>query len=56
MHDNLPSVSTQDASGRWVEAIPEPFYWGLIPWIWKRLTGYRDAYGRKAALLKPWEE
>lgn len=42
-------------TGRWYPVIPEPFYWGLIPWIWKRLTGYRDAYGRKAQLIKPWE-
>jgi hypothetical protein len=42
-------------TGKWEEAIPLPFYWGLFPWIWKRLTGYRDAYGRKARLLNPFE-
>lgn len=43
------------ASGEdyWPEAIPEPFYWGLIPWIYRRLTGWRDEYGRKAKLM-PW--
>lgn len=35
----------------WVEVIPEPFHWGLIPFLWKRLTGYRDAYGRKAQFI-----
>lgn len=30
---------------------PEPFYYGLVPWLWKRLTGWRDPYGRKAQLL-----
>jgi hypothetical protein len=29
-------------------AIPEPFYYGFLPWLWKRLTGWRDAYGRPA--------
>lgn len=42
-------------TGKWEEAVPEPFYWSLFPWIWKRLTGYRDAYGRKAQLLNPLE-
>lgn len=51
-------MSTQKfnpSTQRWEEAIPEPFYWGLIPWAWKRLTGWRDRHGRKAQLLKPWE-
>ena len=43
------------ATGRWEEAIPEPFSYGLFPWLWRRLTGWRDAYGRKAVLFKPWE-
>lgn len=40
-------------TGLWEPAIPEPFYWGLFPWLWKRMTGYRDEYGRKAQLF--WE-
>lgn len=40
-------------TGLWEPAIPEPFYWGLFPWIWKRLTGWRDEYGRRAYLF--WE-
>jgi len=42
-------------TGQWEPAIPCPYYYSFFPWIWKRLTGYRDAYGRKAYLLKPWE-
>lgn len=35
-------------NGQIASAIPEPFFWGLLPWLWKRLTGWRDAYGRPA--------
>lgn len=50
------SVQSFDSkTGRWEEAIPSPFYHGLIPWLWLRLTGYRDAYGRKAQLFLPWQ-
>lgn len=42
-------------TGAWEPAIPLPFYWGLLPWLWKRLTGWRDEYGRKAQLFLPWE-
>lgn len=41
------------ATGEWEPAIPAPMYWGLVPWLWKRLTGWRDQYGRKAQLF--WE-
>lgn len=37
----------------YVPAVPEPYYWGLFSWMWKRLTGWRDQYGRKAQLF--WE-
>ncbi len=46
-----------DTAGQWVDATPEPFYWGLFPWIWLRLTGWRDEYGRKdqlATMLESW--
>ena len=42
-------------TGQWEEAIPAPYPWALLPWIWKRLTGWRDEYGRKAQLLNPFE-
>jgi hypothetical protein len=42
-------------TGLWEEAIPLPFSYGLIPWIWLRMVGYRDEYGRKAQLLLPWQ-
>lgn len=45
----------QNADGTWFEAIPLPFYYGLFPWIWKRFTGWRDEYGRKAQLIS-WRE
>ena len=39
----------------WETAIPEPYYHSLFPWLYKRLTGYRDAYGRKAQLFWHWQ-
>jgi hypothetical protein len=47
--------SFDPAKGYWEPAIPEPFSYGLFPWLWRRLTGWRDEYGRKADLFKPWE-
>ena len=34
------------------DILPIPFYFGLIPFLWERLIGWRDEYGRKAHLLK----
>ena len=42
-------------NGNYVPAIPEPFYWGLFPWLRRRLTGYRDAENRKAQFIG-WRE
>lgn len=39
----------------WEQAVPEPFHYGLFPWLWRRLTGWRDEYGRLPALMWPWE-
>lgn len=41
-------------TGKITSLVPEPFYWGFFPWVWKRITGYRDNYGRKAQLF--WEK
>jgi len=38
-------------NGKWVDVIPLPFYWGLFPFIYKRITGWRDEYGRKAMFI-----
>lgn len=51
----LGEVYIRHPDGRLEPAIPEPFYWGLFPWIRRRLTGYRDAYGRKAVFIG-WRE
>ena len=48
-------IHNPDEDG-WTEAIPEPFYYRPISWAWKRLTGWRDQYGRKAELLTPWQD
>lgn len=49
------TMSFNPKTGAWEEAIPLPYYWGLFPWIWLRVTGYRDSYGRRAQLILPWE-
>ena len=46
-----PSVMQQNLDGSWSPAIPEPYYHRPLSWAWKRLTGWRDACGRKAHLL-----
>lgn len=38
-------------TGRYEDCVPEPFFYGFIPWLWLRLTGWRDEHGRKAQLL-----
>lgn len=38
-------------NGQLVLALPEPFSWGLLPWLWRRLTGWRDQYGRSAQFI-----
>jgi hypothetical protein len=35
----------------YIDNLPLPFYWGLIPWLYRRLTGWRDEYGRKAQFI-----
>lgn len=45
----------ENEAGEWEQAIPMQYSYRLLPWLWKRLTGWRDAYGRKADLWKPWE-
>jgi hypothetical protein len=45
-------IQTYRHNGATFAILPEPFYFGLIPWAWKRLTRWRDPYGRKAQLLR----
>jgi hypothetical protein len=42
---------TRTPDGRLTPVVPEPFLWGLLPWLWRRLTGWRDAYGRSARFI-----
>ena len=44
-------MNTEYKDGRYVEAVPLPYYWGLIPFLWKYLTGWRDSYGRGPAFI-----
>lgn len=39
-------------TGAWEEAVPEPYYYGLLQFLWKRVTGWRDGYGRKAQYIE----
>jgi hypothetical protein len=40
-----------EETGKWEECIPEPYYHGFISYIYKRCTGWRDEYGRKAMFM-----
>lgn len=51
----MAPVQFNPETGQWEPSIPEPFAWGFFAWAWKRITGWRDEYGRKAELL-PWSE
>lgn len=52
----LPSSVQREVSpGVWADAIPEPYYHAPLKWLWLRLTGYRDVYGRKAQIFLPWQ-
>ena len=33
------------------EPAPEPYYFGLIQFLWRRATGWEDEYGRKAKFI-----
>ncbi len=54
VEDATSYVLSLGPQGRWEPAVPLPFYYGLLPWLWKRLTGWRDSYGRPAQFLG-WE-
>jgi len=47
----MTALHQNKSTGKWTPATPEPYAFGLISWAWKRLTGWRDAYGRKAKLF-----
>lgn len=51
MNDIGQVLKQNPLTGGWEPAIPEPYYWGLVPFLWKRLTGWRDEYGRKAQFI-----
>lgn len=36
-------------TGLWENAIPAPYPWPFHTWLWLRLIGWRDQYGRKAS-------
>jgi len=43
------------ATGEWEETTPEPYYFGLVPFLWKRVIGWRDKQERKAQFIG-WSE
>lgn len=53
MTDNVLAFNAN--SGEWKKAIPAPYYHNIFSWLWLRMTGYRDQYGRKAELWQPWQ-
>jgi len=55
MSNDIGKNYQQNPDGTWSEAIPLPFYYSLIPFLWLRLTGYKDNYGRKAQFIG-WEK
>ena len=48
-------VWQQLPDGTYAPAVSEPFYWGLFPWLRRRLIGWRDHEGRKAQFIG-WRE
>ena len=45
------NASFNKETGQWEEAIQLPFYYGLLSFLWLRLTRCRDSYGRKAKFI-----
>lgn len=51
----MPAQQFNETTGLWEEAIPVRYPAPLLEWIWLRLTGWRDHWGRKPELMWPWE-
>lgn len=47
----MQAMQYDPETGEWKEAIPLPMYYGLLPWLFLLLIGWRDEYGRKAQLF-----
>jgi|GEM_PF-7134346 len=43
--------SQQNKEGSWEPAIPLPYYYKLLPFIFKKLTRWRDEYNRPAHFI-----
>lgn len=52
----MSNAQQQNEDGEWVDAIPLPYYYGFFSWAWKRMTFWRDEYGRKAQLFWEWDD
>lgn len=53
MANSPDNIKWNKEIGEWEPAVPLP-YFPFFPWLWKRLTGWRDSEGRKAELVWGW--
>lgn len=48
---NINSGELSFNGEKWGAAIPEPYYYGLLSFLYKRVTFWRDSHGRKSQFI-----
>lgn len=52
IEESKTKTEQKNTDGEWVEVLPEPYHYGLFVFIYKRMTGWRDQYNRKAHYIR----